>query len=199
MTKVYPNTVVPQIPQPLSVVSATSSPLLLTVWKKSLLFNCHGFTVYDNSNGNLVYRVDNYAAGAKAEIVLMDDAGRSLLTIRRKRLSLLENWVVYDGETTSNPRFTMTKHVNLLSSKSIAHVRITGSKTKKPVYEIEGSYTQRCCVVYDDKRHSVAEMKRKEATGGVKLGGDVFRLTVQPEIDPTVAMALVVVLDQMFP
>lgn len=116
-----------------------------------------------------------------------------------QRLSLLDNWVVYDGETTSNPRFTVTKHVNLLNAKSIAHVRVTGSKTKKPVYGIEGSYAQRSCVVYNDKRQGVAEIKRKEATGGVKLGGDVFRLTVQPEIDPTIAMALVVVLDQMFP
>ncbi|KAI7743272.1 hypothetical protein M8C21_030218 [Ambrosia artemisiifolia] len=198
MTKVYPNAVVPQCQQPLSTtVAATRSPLVLTVWKKSLLFNCHGFTVYD-SNGDLVYRVDNYAAGSKAEIVLMDASGRSLLTIRRKRLTLLDNWMVYDGETVANPRFTVTKHVNILNTKSIAHVSITGSKTKKPIYEIEGSYTQRCCVVYDDKRRRVAEINRKETVGGVKLGGDVFRLVVQPDIDPTVAMALVIVLDQMF-
>ncbi|KAF5782507.1 putative tubby-like protein [Helianthus annuus] len=194
MTKVYPNAV---IPQPATVTAPTRGPLVLTIWKKSLLFNCHGFTVFD-SNGNLVYRVDNYAAGTKAEILLMDATGRSLLTLRRKRLSLVDNWTVYDGETAANPKFTVTKHVNLLNTKSIAHVNITGSKTKKPVYEIEGSYTQRCCVVYDEKRRHVAEINRKEAVGGVKFGGDVFRLVVQPEIDPTVAMALVIILDQMF-
>ncbi|XP_076920614.1 protein LURP-one-related 8-like [Bidens hawaiensis] len=198
MAKVYPNAVVPHILQPLSsTLSGACNPIVLTVWKKSLLFNCHGFTVFD-SNGNLVYRVDNYAAGTKAEIVLMDAAGRSLLTVRRKRLSLLDNWQVYDGDTAVNRRFTVTKHVTLLNKKSLAHVSITGSKMKKVIYEIEGSYTQRSCVVYDDKRRRVAEIKRKEAVGGVRLGGDVFRLTVQPEIDPTVAMALVVVLNQMF-
>ncbi|KAI3742805.1 hypothetical protein L1987_60501 [Smallanthus sonchifolius] len=198
MTKVYPNAVVPHTQPPLS--AATHNPLVLTVWKKSLLFNCHGFTVFD-SNGNLVFRVDNYAAGTKAEIVLMDAAGLSLLTIRRKRLSLLDNWLVYDGETTVNPRFTVTKHVNLLNTKSLAHVSVTiaGSKTKKVIYEIEGSYTQRCCGVYDDKRRRVAEIKRKEAVEGATFGGDVFRLFVHHEIDSTVAMALVVVLDQMFP
>ncbi|MFS7987254.1 putative tubby-like protein [Helianthus anomalus] len=194
MTKVYPNAV---IPQSATMTAPTRGPLVLTIWKKSLLFNCHGFTVYD-SNGNLVYRVDNYAAGTKAEIILMDATGRSLLTLRRKRLSLVDNWTVYDGETAANPKFTVTKHVNLLNTKSIAHVSITGSKTKKPIYEIEGSYTQRCCVVYDEKRRHVAEINRKEAVGGVKFGGDVFRLVVQPEIDPTVAMALVIILDQMF-
>lgn len=56
---------------------------VLTVWKKSLLFNCTGFTVFDGK-GNLVFRVDNYVAGNKSEIVLMDASGKPLLTIRRK-------------------------------------------------------------------------------------------------------------------
>lgn len=85
MTKVYPNAVVSQTEQPLPVVGVSQTPLVLTVWKKSLLFSCNGFTVFD-SNGNLVFRVDNYTAGTKAEIVLMDASGHSLLTIRRKVL-----------------------------------------------------------------------------------------------------------------
>lgn len=59
------------------------SAVVLTVWTKSLLFNCNGFTVYD-AKGNLVFRVDNYIAGNKGEIVLMDASGKPLLTIRRK-------------------------------------------------------------------------------------------------------------------
>lgn len=106
---------------------------------------------------------------------------------------------MYEGESSVNPLFTVSKNVNLLNTKSLAHVTTTGSKAKKTIYEIEGSYTQRCCFVYDENRHCVAEIKRKEAVGGVRFGGDVFRLLVQTnEIDPTVAMALVVVLDQMF-
>nr|GEW59940.1 protein LURP-one-related 8-like [Tanacetum cinerariifolium] len=140
----------------------------------------------------------------KSEVVLMDSSGRSLITIRRKKLSLTDSWLVYNGETTSNPRFSVTKHVNFLSAKSLAHVSNTGSpprnnnNKKNIAYEIEGSYAQRSCVVYDNKRRPVAEIKRKEALRGVPFGGDVFRLVVQPEIDPTVAMALVVLLDQMF-
>ncbi|XP_071720262.1 protein LURP-one-related 8-like [Rutidosis leptorrhynchoides] len=199
MTKVHPNAIASDTPQSQipPVVTTNRCPLVLTVWKKSLLFNCKGFTVYD-SNGNLVFRVDNYTSGNKAEIVLMDASGHSLLTIRRKRLSLLDNWLIYDGETTVKPLFTVTKHVTFLNTKSIAHVTTPGSKTQKPLYDIEGSYAQRACAVYDEKRRCVAEIKRKETIKGVKFGGDVFSLIVQPEIDPTVAMALVVVLDQMF-
>ncbi|KVI03231.1 protein LURP-one-related 8-like [Cynara cardunculus var. scolymus] len=196
MTKVHPNAVVSHNHrQPLSH-GHTLLPLI--VWKKSLLFNCYGFTVFD-SNGNLVFRVDNYSSGIKDQILLMDASGHSLLTIRRKRLSLLDNWLVYEGETAVNPRFTVTKRVNLINTKSLAHVTATGSRTKRPMYEIEGSYTQRSCVVYDDKRRRVAEIKRKEAVGGVAFGGDVFRLFLHDsQMDPAVAMAMVIILDQMF-
>lgn len=202
MAKVYPNAnaVVSHTHQTLSLSHSHSHtpPLHLTVWKKSLLFNCYGFTVFD-SNGNLLFRVDNYSSGTKPEILLMDASGHCLLTIRRKRLSLLD-WLVYEGETAVNPRFTVTKHLNLINKKSLAHVTATGSRTKKPIYEIEGSYTQRSCVVYDDKRRRVAEIKRKEAVGGVAFGGDVFRLFLHDpdQMDPAVAMAIVIILDQMF-
>ncbi|RWR79110.1 protein LURP-one-related 8 [Cinnamomum micranthum f. kanehirae] len=79
MTKVYPN-IASEVQR---LDSGRCEPEVLTVWKKSLLFNCTGFTVFD-AKGNLVYRVDNYVAGNKGEIVLMDAAGKPLLTIRRK-------------------------------------------------------------------------------------------------------------------
>lgn len=213
MTKVYPNANVaaaatataPSIPAKpqASDVNAT----VLTVWKKSLLFNCNGFTVFD-SKGDLVFRVDNYIQGVKGEIVLMDAAGKSLLTIRRKRLSLGDNWLVYDGEKTDvNPRFSVKKHVNILTNKCLAHVSCKGgdgssssspTNNKNVLYEIEGSYAQRACAVYDGRRRRVAEIKKKEAVGGVAFGSDVFRLIVQPEMETAVAMGLVILLDQMF-
>lgn len=193
---------------------------VLTVWKKSLLLNCNGFTVFDGK-GNLVFRVDNYMAGNKGEILLMDAAGKPLFTIRRKRLSLGDNWLVYDGETAVNPRYSVRKHMNILSTKCLARVSSgrnnnvndddgngrgsapsssssSSSSSKNVMYEIEGSYTQRCCVVLDKKRRRVAEIKQKEAVGGVAFGVDVFRLIVQPEIDTPLAMAFVILLDQMF-
>jgi uncharacterized protein YxjI len=96
MTKVYPN-VAPAAAatnekqrQLLKLKSSNNAldadhAVVLTVWKKSLLFNCNGFTVFD-SKGNLLFRVDNYMAtsGSNGEIVLMDAAGKPLLTMRRK-------------------------------------------------------------------------------------------------------------------
>ena len=59
------------------------SATALTVWKKSLLFSCSGFTVFDPS-GNIIFRVDNYCSDPRNEVVLMDAAGIALLTMRRK-------------------------------------------------------------------------------------------------------------------
>lgn len=124
--------------------------------------------------------------------------------IQLQRLSLADNWVVYGGETADGPIYSVRKHVSLLNSKSLAHVtslRASGEKGSKnaKIYEIEGSYANRSCVMYDDIRRRVAEIKRKEAAaGGVVFGKDVFRLIVQPEIDPSVAMAMVILLEQMF-
>ncbi|KAI3470334.1 hypothetical protein Pfo_026997 [Paulownia fortunei] len=211
MTKVYPNAASP-LPNPSSNgCKADPNPMVLTVWKKSLLFNCDGFTVFD-ADGNLVYRVDNYMSGNKGEIFLMDAFGTSLFTIRRrKKLSLGDSWLVFEGETADNPRFLVRKNVNLLNTKCLAHVSSCQSGSGKDVglsssprknvllYEIEGSYAQRCCVVYDDKRRRVAEIKQKEASvRGVAFGTDIFRLVVQPGFDMALAMAMVIVLDQMF-
>lgn len=119
-----------------------------------------------------------------------------------QKLSLGENWLVYDGESTSNPLFSARKQMNLLNSKCLAHITAstTSLSSNAAAFEIEGSYAQRRCVVYDQRtRRPVAETKRKEApVGGVDFGVDVFRLVVQPGVDPAFGMALVILLDQMF-
>lgn len=209
-TKVYPNAAASSEHQRRDDhLAKPSESVVLTVWKKSLLLNCDGFTVFD-AKGNLVFRVDNYMAGGRGEIFLMDASGKSLLTIRRKRLSLAENWLVFDGEEAINPRYSVRKLVNILNSKSLAQVSAisfcandeNGNRTspeKKVMYEIDGSYSRRCCAVYDDRRQRVAEIKLKEPVGGARFGLDVFHLLVQePGIDSALAMALVIILDQMF-
>nr|XP_043618589.1 protein LURP-one-related 8-like [Erigeron canadensis] len=191
MTKVYPE----------EQHVAGNNQVMLTVWKKSLLYNCNGYTVID-SKGNLVYRVDNYATqGKNDEIVLMNASGRPLFTIHRKRLSLSDNWLVYEGDNMVKPRFSVKKHMNPLNTTSLASVSTLGSSnnnSKNALYEIERSYTRKCCVMFDERRRCVAEFKLKETRGGIALGGDVFQLVVQPLIDPTIFMAMVIVLDQMF-
>ncbi|KAK7253066.1 hypothetical protein RIF29_37471 [Crotalaria pallida] len=193
----------------------------LTVWRKSLLMSCKGFTVIDSANGNLVYRVDNYigAANHTHHITLMDASGNSVLTIRRRRkLGVVDSWFVYEGEAgnqrkrrksnsckssseTNSPICFVKKHVNILpagnANNVLAHVFRTDKRCV--AFTIEGSYTHRTCKVLDECKRVLAEIKRKEAdTKHVSFGMDIFQLVVQPGFDPAFAMALVLLLDQMF-
>lgn len=209
--KVHPNVAVPSVGLGLGQAVAVSppadeEPVTLTVWRKSLLFNCRGFTVFD-ARGDLVYRVDSYASDSRAEVVLMDAAGRPVLTVRRRCRKLIglvglglssDQWLLYRGEDEARrlpPLYAMkraaaqSQHMRG-GAKSVAHVAACSAGAG---YEVEGSYLRRRCTVYDERRRAVAEVRPKEA-----VGSDVFRLVVQPGMEVSLAMAVVLALDQMF-
>ncbi|CAN6357428.1 unnamed protein product [Urochloa humidicola] len=205
MAKVHPNAAADPADEPPSPSPATTEELLsLTVWRKSLLFNCDGFTVFD-AKGDLAFRVDCYGASRRrhAEVVLMDVAGKPLLTVRRKRLSslLAEHWVIYDGDAAEDdepkPLLSMRRHVSLRASgKTLAHVtphHASAATTSAAVYVVEGSYGRRACAVRDTRGDAVAEVRRKES-----VGDDVFRLVADPRLGAPLAMGLVIALDEMF-
>ncbi|XP_006343921.1 protein LURP-one-related 17 isoform X2 [Solanum tuberosum] len=197
---------------------SSSSCISLTVWRKSLIFSCKGFTVI-GSDGNLVYRVDNYS-GRRDQTILMDASGKPILTIcRHKKLRIVDNnWFIYEGEVlgdhdynTNNKRsssrkkpiFCVKKQMKILHSNInvLAHVYYHGTSSDKTYsYIIEGSYANRTCKVLDAKsRNVVAEIRKKQAViGGVTFGLEVFVLVVMPGFDSGFAMAMVLLLDQMF-
>uniref|UniRef100_A0ACD5TG77 Uncharacterized protein n=1 Tax=Avena sativa TaxID=4498 RepID=A0ACD5TG77_AVESA len=203
MAKVYPNVAVPSLALPAAAAAAAAGdeePVTLTVWRKSLLFNCRGFTVFDAS-GNLVYRVDSYASDSRAEVVLMDAAGRAVLTVRRKKKAIGlvggDQWLVFPGEDTCAAPLYAVKRRGGGGNKSVAHVAACGGAVGGGRYEVEGLYARRCCVVYDEQRRAVAEVRPKEAM----VGTDVFRMVVRPAaggMDVSLAMAVVLALDEMF-
>ena len=205
MTKVHPNgaaaaSAAPAV-APAAVAEENGEAVSLTVWRRSLLFNGKGFTVFD-CKGNLVYRVETYGGGSPREVVLMDAAGRAVLTVRRRKVIGLgaDQWLVYPGEETRLPPLYAVKRAAQYmrgGGKSMAHVApcsgAAGGKQAGGGYEVEGSYLRRCCTVYDERRRAVAEVRPKEA-----VGSDVFRLVVQPGTEVSLAMAVVLALDQMF-
>ncbi|WVZ54739.1 hypothetical protein U9M48_005493 [Paspalum notatum var. saurae] len=190
MAKVRPNAVAPE-PAAATSTATTSrgrttaatevepAVAVLTVWRKSLLFNCDGFTVFD-ARGDLAFRADCYDVSPRrrAEVVLMDAAGTPLLTVRRRaRLLAPDRWVIYDGDGASSRP--------LLSDASASE------------YVVEGSYGRRgrACAVREARGGAVvAEVRRK-----ADVGDDVFRLVVAgSRLAAPLAMGLVVALDEMF-
>nr|CAB3462897.1 unnamed protein product [Digitaria exilis] len=202
MAKVHPNA---SSGDP-SSSSSSEEAVLLTVWRKSLLFNCDGFTVFD-ARGDLAFRVDCYASSRhrrRAEVVLMDAAGKPLLTIRRinSLINLAEQWVIYDGDAAgvraqAAPLRAPPRQPHQSIKKALAHVTPLGaaSASSSSSYVVEGSYGRRACAVRDAGGDAVvAEVRRKES-----VGDDVFRLVAHPgRLGAALAMGLVIALDEMF-
>lgn len=76
MAKVYPQE------QATSSSQHQSERKTYTLWMKSLVLHSNGCTVYD-SNGNIVYRVDNYDRKGGSKVNLMDLHGKLLCTIKK--------------------------------------------------------------------------------------------------------------------
>ncbi|EMS55798.1 Protein LURP-one-related 3 [Triticum urartu] len=72
--------------------SSSSSPAgegrgkVFTLWLKSLVLNGRGCTVYD-SDGHIVYRVDNYGSKCSDNVCLMDLRGNIVVNIHKKKLA----------------------------------------------------------------------------------------------------------------
>lgn len=91
--------------------------------------------------------------------------------------------------------------MNILSTNSniLAYV-FSVPFDKKNTYVIKESYRCKSCkIMHVSSNRAVVEIKRKEArTKGVRFGSDVFDLVVSLDFDTSLAMALVLLLDQMF-
>jgi hypothetical protein len=140
----------------------------------------------------------------------MDATGSPLLTVRRKRRlgMLVDHWVIYDGDaaaadaeaepstTNSKPLLSVRRHrrASSSSSKAKALAYVTPLLVSSSSYVVEGSYGRRACAVRDARGDAVAEVRRKEAV----LGDDVFWLVADPRLSATLAMGLVIALDEMF-
>ncbi|XP_076943236.1 protein LURP-one-related 11-like [Bidens hawaiensis] len=190
MAKVHPQT--PSSPPPSSSSSSSSSPYVsskqefFTIWMKSLVYNSHGCTVY-NSNGEIVYRVDNYDTKCSSQVYLMDIRGNVLFAIQRKKLRVFGCWDGYKWDFSKKQRwFRVTRkrrmtHVDLGVGEGDGYKIV---KTGKLGFKI---------VNVDQDGGLVAEIKPKQTASGVDLGNDVFTLTVEPDVDQSLIMAIIMV------
>uniref|UniRef100_A0A2N9J4W9 Uncharacterized protein n=1 Tax=Fagus sylvatica TaxID=28930 RepID=A0A2N9J4W9_FAGSY len=129
MAKVHPQAIVPS-----ASCYFSSKQETFTIWMKSLILNGKGCTVFD-TNGQIVFRVDNYNCKCRNEVYLMDFKGRVLFTILRKRFKLFKFWEGYRSSDTESikkkPGFQVRKALRI-------------SKVKEKAINIWGGFRQRC-------------------------------------------------------
>ncbi|RWR79440.1 protein LURP-one-related 4 [Cinnamomum micranthum f. kanehirae] len=189
----------------------TSTRETFTIWMKSLIFNGNGCTVYD-SDGQIVYRIDNYNRKCSKRVYLMDLRGNVLITILRKKYSLLGHW---EGYTCSDlklveekPWFRVRKAWKFPKGKSPCEVTMGWDKDQSNCYRIKAAAGKPDCQIVDQTGRLVAEqmdvsvaikmkylmlVKQKQSSSGVSLGDDVLTLVVEPNTNHSFIMGLVVV------
>ncbi|PHT92459.1 hypothetical protein T459_00341, partial [Capsicum annuum] len=167
-----------------------------TLWMKSLVYHGNGCTVYD-SNGQIVYRIDNYNIKRSKEVHLMDSNGKVLFSIRNRKVPVFGHWDgykwSYDGVTSKEiPWFQVKKIHNVRKGDNVNYYNvILGCNSEASCYNI--ILATRSIKIMNHQGQLVAEVKQKQASSGVLFGDDVLTLVVEPHVDHSLVMALVTV------
>ncbi|CAM8897634.1 unnamed protein product [Rhodiola kirilowii] len=193
----------------------SESASVLTVWKKSSMGfqGTDGFTVFDEC-GKLCFRVENYTRykqgrfginGGCGALVLMDGAGKPLLTLKPQLFSLQHRWNAYRGIDCNSDRsqrlqpfvFSMRKK-SMFAHQNEADVFMGDAKS--PDFRIEGSFRRRSCKIkrFEDGE-VIARISRKKVSNMtvVLLSDEVFSLVVAPGFSRELVMGFVLVLDRI--
>ncbi|XVF86981.1 hypothetical protein PTKIN_Ptkin18bG0084100 [Pterospermum kingtungense] len=193
MAKIHPQTPYPQSP------FTTSKQETFTIWMKSLILSGKGCTVFDSS-GHIVYRVDNYNSKCSNQVCLMDSAGKVLFTIQRKKFKLVKLWEgyrIFNGTSKDegrNPAFQVRKSLRILRADSICEIIIWLDQDQPcQYYQIETCPDNSTFKIVDKLGGLIAEVKRKQSRCGISLGEDVLTMVVEPHVDHSLVMGLVVV------
>ncbi|KAJ1416103.1 Tubby-like, C-terminal [Sesbania bispinosa] len=144
-----------------------------TLWMKSLVFHSNGCTVYD-SNGEIVYRVDNY-----------DKKGS------RQRLLAIGRWDVYRRSSGEEKPWFQVKRCYKMMTGKVSSCEITVEYCQKYCIQRIGGKT--AFRILDIHGEIVADAKQKHSSSGIVLGNDVLKLDVGADIDHSLIMAFVTV------
>ncbi|XP_021897323.1 protein LURP-one-related 4-like [Carica papaya] len=155
-----------------------------TVWMKSLLMQGNGCTVF-NSNGDIVYRIDNYDDKCSSEVCLMDLHGRVLVTIVQRKVWPFKSWEIYKQVNREKPWLRVKTY-------SKAKFRLE-TNDEANWYQVETSACKSQVKILDGNGNIVAEAERKRSSSGVVLGNDVLALTVEADVDHSFIITILTV------
>ncbi|XP_076943689.1 protein LURP-one-related 4-like [Bidens hawaiensis] len=181
---------------PSSSSSCSTQRETYTIWMKSLVLNSNGYTVY-NSNGEVVFRIDNYDSKCRSEVYLMDLRGNIVCTILRKKLLRSGLWDCYNDKDSCKPWFKVGKSLGFFTHDLVYDVLIgtNGAQSISSMnHRIEGSIHNFEFKIVDGEGQIMAVIQRKLSFSGVALGEDVLCVIIEPHVDHIFVMALVAIL-----
>ncbi|PKA50989.1 Protein LURP-one-related 11 [Apostasia shenzhenica] len=170
---------------------------------KSLIFNGSGCTVY-NSKGRIAYRVDNYNHKEGDLVYLMNHRGEILFEIIKKKLRVFGRWEGYccSGSKRDEmlPWFRVRRPFRSAFKDGSSSCELWNSSRRHLMmrYKIEEMTQEASYKITEISGEIVAEVKRKQTESGVVLGDDVLTLVVEPNMDHSFIIGLVVVHGLMY-
>ncbi|KAI4356113.1 hypothetical protein L6164_000160 [Bauhinia variegata] len=159
-------------------------------------FPCNIILKVDRDNG-VTYK-DNYKHFSVKKVlltahhrrVLQDAAGKAIVTLYKKKMSMHKRWEVYEGENSdSNNLLFSVRESSMIQRKVKLDVFLAHNKSEE-VCDFRIKATQQSCVIYAGKdKRIIAEM--------VKVNNDFLEIYVYPQIDYAFIVSLVTILDTM--
>ncbi|CAL5214781.1 unnamed protein product [Lathyrus oleraceus] len=160
-----------------------------TLWMKSLVLHSNGCTVYD-SNGNIVYRVDNYDRKGGREVNLMNLKGNVVCTIK-KRLLAFGCWEGHkycnNSDSRKQPWFQVKR---CITGKIACQIKVESQNLCIERISIKNAFGFR---IVNENGQLIAEAKQKLSSSGVVLSNDVLTLDLESGTDHSLIMALITV------
>ncbi|XP_062166869.1 protein LURP-one-related 15-like [Alnus glutinosa] len=172
-------------------------PVDLSIVRKVLTISDGNFVVTD-VNGTVIFKVKGKILTLHDRRVLLDGAGNPVVTLREKIMSAHDRWQAFRGESVEESDLIFSvKRSSILQLKAKLHVFLANN-TKEDVcdFKVEGSWSERSCVIYAGESSSIiAQMHKKETVKSILIGKDNFSVTIYPNVDYAFIVALVVILD----
>ncbi|KAJ3683727.1 hypothetical protein LUZ60_013954 [Juncus effusus] len=129
----------------------------------------------------------------------MDLRGKVLIKILKKKL-FFGRWEGYKSNESnileSNTWFKV-KRAHKIFQTETSSCEFQNDTGHQMNYQIDGFRKMPCKIVDNSNGLVVAEVKKKVTKSGVELGDDVFTLVVEPNIDHSLIMGLVLVYSLM--
>ncbi|CAM8897724.1 unnamed protein product [Rhodiola kirilowii] len=154
--------------------------------------------IVNDVNGNLLFKVKDYPVAIHGLRVLLDRDENPVITLRKKIMTMHNQWQVFKGESKEIDNLLYTvKSNSMFKSKTELDIFLAKKNSNAACdFKVRGNWLERSCEVYAGETSSViASMCRKE---GVSKEKDELKITVHSDHDYVYIMiSLVLILDKI--
>ncbi|KAL6337694.1 hypothetical protein AAG906_037287 [Vitis piasezkii] len=167
-----------------------------------LLNLSEGSLAVTDMNGTFRFKVKGRVMSLRDRRILQDAAGNALVTLRRKIRTVHNKWLAFRGDSTAAKDLLFTTKLSYLpEGKSELNVFLAANTDEEVCdFEVKGSWMRRSCTVHAANSDVILAQMHKELDSlkfqSNVLGKDIFAVTVNPNVDFSFIVALIVIMDE---